>query len=61
MKAWELTQQKYLRKFKLKNGKVIWTHARMNGDRRCVCVSRMEKGVEKKRYISPHSEVVFYD
>lgn len=57
MKAWELTQLKALKKFKLKNGKVVWTHAHVNGDRRRICISRTENGVLKKQYIKPHTEV----
>lgn len=59
MKAHELTRpDAKFKKFHLKNGKILWEKAHMNGDRRRVCISRNEKGVERKAYIKPHTEVV---
>lgn len=58
MKAHELTQPgTSYKKFCLKNGKVLWTKAHMNGDRRRVCISRKSKGIVKKMYVNPHTEV----
>lgn len=59
MKAHELTRPgTKFKKFCVKNGRVFWTKAHMNGDRRRVCVSRTEHGVEIKAYIKPHAEVI---
>jgi len=59
MKAHELLKPgTTFKSFHLKNGKVLWTHAHMNGDRRNVCISRKSKGKTFKRYIGAHTEVV---
>lgn len=59
MKAHELTRpDSKVKKFVVKNGRVIWTKAHMHGDRRTVCISRKEKGREIKQYVRPHTEVV---
>ena len=59
MKAHELTRpDNKVKKFCLKNGRVVWTKAHMNGDRRRVCISRTEAGREIKQYIRPHTEVI---
>lgn len=59
MKAHELTVPGVkFKRFCVKNGRVFWTKAYMHGDRRRVCVTRKENGVEKKAYIKPHTEVV---
>lgn len=59
MKAHELTRPGHgVKKFCLKNGRVFWTKAHMNGDRRTVCISRKEKGRIIKAYIKPHTEII---
>lgn len=59
MKAHELTRpDAKFKRFCVKNGRVFWTKAWMNGDRRKVGISRKEKGREIKAYIKPHAEVV---
>jgi hypothetical protein len=58
VKAHELTRPGAdFKKFRVKNGKVEWTEAHMNGDRKRVCLSRKENGVVKKRYVGPHTEM----
>ena len=56
-KAHELTRMSS-KKFSLKNGRIIWTSAYMNGDRKRVCISRKSKGKVYKSYIPPHTEVI---
>jgi len=58
MKVHELTRPGVkFKRFCVKNGRVFWTKAYMNGDRRRVCVSRKQDGREIKAYINPHTEI----
>jgi len=58
MKAHELTIPGVVfKKFCVKNGKVLWSKAWMNGDRKRVGFSREDKGKLIKTYLSPHTEV----
>ena len=58
MKAHELTLPGIsFKRFCMKNGKVLWSHAHMHGDRKRVCFSRKSKGKLLKMYVNPHTEV----
>ena len=58
MKAHELTRGEIVfKKFRLKNGKVLWNNAHMHGDRRRVCFTRKVGSEIRKMYVKPHSEV----
>lgn len=58
MKAHELVRDDAnFKKFRLKNGKVLWHTAHMHGDRRRVCFTRNVDGGVRKMYVKPHSEV----
>jgi hypothetical protein len=60
-----LPKTAYLKGFKLKNGRVIWSDVHVSGDRKCIRISRMEayqvfNSHDWKtivRYVKPHTEV----
>lgn len=63
MKAWQLTQnndwQENHSGFKvLPKGRVVWTAAHVDGDRKRIRISRPDGcGGEYRRYVQPHTEV----